>query len=276
MNELFTPVSVLQSLQHLPAFPQIVSQVLATLDDDNSSLDTLVKHLQHDPVLAGRILAAANASSQHGHRALGGISSAVSFIRMRRIGEIVVTTSLLDLTRHTRGTQLFHEHCLAVGVAAQILAQHFCIDPDRALVAGLLHDIGKLWMSYLHPTQHQQVNVLVRERANSQCEIEREIFGMDHAAIGGIIARHWQLPEDIIEAIAVHHQPEHPELGKLAAIIHVAESICNGLDIPYRDDNQVVDISTNAMGILGMGCTQDMDDLFGHIDARFQHAQHIL
>lgn len=276
MIEIFTPVSVLQSLPKLPAFPQIVAQVLAALDDEGSSLDTLVNHLQHDPVIAGRILAVANSSSQHGHRALGGIAAAVSFVGMRRIREIVLTTSLLDLSRQTRSTQLFREHCLAVGLCAQILAHQFSIDPDRALVAGLLHDIGKLWMSYLHHEQHQQVVALLHEKANTLCDVERSIFGMDHATIGGIIARHWQLPEDIIEAIAVHHQPDHPELGKLAAIIHVAESICNGLDLPHREDNQVVDISANALNILGMDWNDDMSDLLGRIDARFQHARSIM
>lgn len=271
-----SPETILDSLSALPAFPRVVSQVLATLDDDNSSMTMLVNHLQHDPVIAGRVLAAANASSEHGHHALGGVAAAASFIGMRRIREIVLTTSLLDLSRNARSSLLFRKHCLAVGIGAQELAKEFDMNQDYALVAGLLHDIGKLWMSYLHPQENRHVHEQLAEQPRPLCEVERQIFGLDHCAIGEIIARHWGLPEEIIEAIAVHHHPDKPDLGRLAAVIHVSEAICNGLDLPYRDDNQVIEISDQAIQIMGLDWKSDVSDLLGRMSARFQHGRLLL
>lgn len=270
-----TTDAVLASLSGLPAFPRIVTQVLATLDDDNSSMTTLVNYLQHDPVLAGRVLAAANAS-EHGHRAMGGIAAAVSFIGMRRIREIVLTTSLLDLSRHARCVQVFREHCLAVGICAQELARELSLDQDCALVAGLLHDIGKLWMTSLHPQVHRQVLDRLAAEPRPLCEVEQKVFGMDHCAIGETIARHWGLPESVVEAIAAHHDPDRPALGQLAAVIHVAEAISNGLDLPFRDDNQVIEVSAYALQVAGLDWNADMSDVLGRMDARFEHARPLM
>lgn len=267
-----TPEAILQSLPKLPAFPRIVTQILAVLDDDNASLSALVNHLQRDPVIAGRVLSAANAS-QFAHRSLGGVSAAVSFIGMRRVREIVLTTSMLDFSNSMRVPKFFWEHSLAVGICTQELAREFNMDEDRALVAGLLHDIGKLWMAYLHPQEEQKVQDMLASRPQPLCEAEREVFGMDHCAIGAIIARYWKLPEEIIEAITAHHRPDNPDLGKLAAATHVAEAICNGLDLPPRNDNQVIEISLPALQALEMDWNADMNDLLGRIDARFQHAR---
>lgn len=272
---LLTPETVLASLPRLPAFPTIVTQILGTLDDDNSSLNTLVNYLQRDPVLAGRVLAAANAS-QFAHRALGGISAAVSFIGMRRVREIVLTTSLLDFSRLARSTPFFWEHSLAVGICAQDLAREFGQDQDRALVAGLLHDIGKLWMSYLHPQESQQIHALMATQPRPLCEVERQIFGLDHCEIGQIIGQHWGLPEEIIESILRHHNPDLPQLSLLAAIVHVSEAISNGLDMPHRTDNQVIDISEHAIAVLGLDWNSDMKDLLGRMEARFLQMRSVL
>ncbi len=267
-----TPEAILATLPKLPAFPRIVTQIMAMLDDENSSMVALVNHLQRDPVITGRVLSAANAS-QFAHRSLGGVSAAVSFIGMRRIREIVLATSILDFSRSVAGPRFFWEHSLAVGICTQELAREFHLDEDRALVAGLLHDIGKLWIAYLHPQENQHVLDLLARQPRPLCEVEREIFGLDHCAIGAIIARYWRLPEEIIEAITAHHQQDNPNLGPLAAATHVAEAICNGLDLPARDDNQVITISAHALQALGLDWNADMTDLLGRIDARFQHAR---
>lgn len=271
-----TPETVLASLPKLPAFPGIVLRILESLDDDNSSISVLVTHLQRDPVIAGRVLSAANRSSQHGHRTMGSVSAAVSFIGMRRVREIVLETSLVDFSRQTRNSRFFWEHSLAVGICTQELAREFSLSADHALVAGLLHDIGKLWMSNLYPDRHQQVIDLMETQPRPLCEIEHDVFGMDHCEIGELVSRHWGLPEEITEAIARHHHPDSPTLGKLAAITHVAEAISNGLDLPWRDDNQVNELSEHALLTLGLDWKADVSDLLGRMEARFRFAGSLL
>lgn len=268
-----TADAVVASLPRLPAFPQIVLNILSVLDDENSSISVLINHLQRDPVIAGRVLAAANNSSQYAQRNMGGIATAVSFIGMRRVREIVLTTSLVDFSRQTSSSLFFLEHCLAVGIATQELAKEISLNPDRALIAGLLHDIGKLWMCHLYAEENQEVITHLNRHLQPLCEVEQAIFGMDHCKIGAVIAQYWGLPEDIIEAISLHHQVDVPDMKPLAAITHIAEAICNGLDFPYREDNQVVEISEQALQVIGLDWNSDLSDLFGRIDGRFQYAR---
>lgn len=267
-----TPEDVLASLPSLPAFPRIVLQIVEVLDDDNASLNALVNHLQRDPVIAGRVLSAANAS-RYGSRSLGGVSAAVSLIGMRRVREIVLTTSLLDFSRQTRAPQFYWEHSLAVGIACRELGHLLHLDEDRTLIAGLLHDIGKLWMIHLYPEPSLQLQLRLQQQPRPLCAVEQEIFGLDHCAIGAIIARHWQLPEDVIEAIANHHQYGLIEPGPLAAVTHVAEAICHALELPPRDDPQLIEVSAQALHQVGINWEADQSELLGAIEARFQHAR---
>ena len=81
------------------------------------------------------------------------------------------------------------------------------MDPKQAFLAGLVHDIGRLAMARLpepYQTQFQQLTEM-------GCEpflIERVLSGCSHAEAGSRALKIWGFPEDFIEAVAHHHQPE--------------------------------------------------------------------
>lgn len=258
----------------LPAFPRVIQELLAALDDDNASLATLARHIARDPVLTGRVLAAANQLLRHeGRPAVKDVYTAASLIGMTRIRHTVLTTSIAAFTRNLRGKAYFWEHSLAVGIGAQELARHTGLSLDHALVAGLLHDIGQLWMSYFHPEEFTAVRRLVEEERVPVCEAEKRHFSLDHCEIGGIIAEHWELPPEIATAIVAHHAPEpYASSEKLAAITHIAELISNALDLPYREVNRVAHVSSLASAVLGIDWNADQTPLFGAISARYRYA----
>ncbi|MDR2365132.1 MAG: HDOD domain-containing protein [Zoogloeaceae bacterium] len=261
------------SIDRLPAFPRIISELLTDLDDDNSSMLTLAQHVERDPVVAGRILSAANRILYYeGWPEVRDIYTAVSLIGFKRIREIVLTTGTASFAGHCRA-RFSWEHSLAVGIGAQELAPLVNVNPHVALVAGLLHDLGHLWMSCIHPLEFQRTRLLVEVHGKDVCAAERELFGFDHCVIGAVIAHHWRLPADVVAAIGHHHLPsDNAATQKLVAITHVAELIANALDLPCRDINRVTRLSPVAHKTLGVDWSQDCSALFGAIEARHQYA----
>lgn len=268
---------VVEQLQALPAFPAIVTRILETLDDERAALDLLEQYLQSDPVISARILSAANRLIRHsGREPVGDVHTAVSYLGLNRVHEVVVSTSLLDFAQNSRCTSVFWERSLAVGLCAQELARLAGADPDHALVAGLLHGVGILWLHVCHPHEYQQVLIEQQLHDGDRAEIERNLLGIDHLEIGRLLAEHWDLPGDIVQAIASHRTPPHGPLPPLVAVVHLATVICSGLDLPFQPDSDVRHLAPQALRSLGEDWMYKLPDLLGRLEVRFAQSRTLL
>lgn len=274
MPPLFKLEDIPETVVRLPAFPGVITELLEDLDDDSSSMLALAKHVERDPVVTGRILSAANRILRYeAWPEVRDVYTAVSLIGFSRIREIVLTTCIASFTGVFCSKRFYWGHSLAVGIGARELATMVGVDPNTALVGGLLHDVGQLWMSYSHPLEFQQVRLLVEVHGKEVCAAEREYFGFDHCQVGEIVGQHWKLPTDVIAAIANHHAPdEQAAKNKMVAITCMAEQIANALDLPCRDVNRVDDLSPAILNTLALDWNEDHFDLLGTIDARYQYA----
>ena len=75
---------------------------------------------------------------------------------------------------------------------------------DRLLVTALLHDIGKLVLMHAYPGYPRQVHGPART-PEERLHYERRELGVDHALVGGVLARRWNLPKAVASAIERHH-----------------------------------------------------------------------
>ncbi len=262
-------VQILEKAALLPAFPTVVSDLLASLDDENSTLGILSRLVAKDPVITARLLSLANSAAMagHGQQDRRDIQGAVSLIGLAKVRELALSLSLNSFAEQFGVGRYFWTHSVAVGVAAQELGRKCHFQPDYALVAGLLHDIGQLWMVRFHPETWQLVQRDVMNWDRDICEAERQHFGIDHTAVGEILAQHWNLPPALIFAIAHHHDGQVAG-EKLVALTHVAEAIVNALDLSAGNSARVTVLSDQACDLLGIDWQEDLGFLFGKIEAR--------
>lgn len=259
---------------NLPAFPRVVNDILQTLDDENATLGALVQFVERDPVITARIVAIANSAAMGGRHSgqLRDVNMAVSLIGLSRVREIVLAVSLADFAQKSQMSSYFWEHSVAVAITAQELGRFTHVSPDYALVAGLIHDIGQLWMARFYPLEFQMVRSTVNCSERGIIDVERQYFGMDHCEIGGILAERWGLPSVIVSALRNHHDPSQVLSEKLSDLIHVAEVFSNALDLTGREDNLVSQLSGEACRAINFDWNQDLAALFGKIEARTEHA----
>jgi putative nucleotidyltransferase with HDIG domain len=273
MSIRLTRAEVVEKSKLLPAFPSIVTQVLETIDDDNSTLGELVVHIEHDPVITARVVSLANGiSMQRRHQVkMGDVYTATSMIGMERLREVVVGLSMAEFARTAKLATRFWEHSVSVGVCAQELAKSVGLSTDYAFVAGLLHDMGQLWLSRFYPAEFAQACQLAEMGKMPIVEAERQKLGLDHCQIGGCIGELWGLPPLVQDAIQFHHHPL-PEMDTLVAVTHVAEVIANALNLGAGTGSQVTYLSAAACEKLHIDFTEDMQHLFGRMEARADFA----
>jgi putative nucleotidyltransferase with HDIG domain len=143
-------------------------------------------------------------------------------------------------------------HSLAAATIAHWLAVALRYpEPEEAYVAGLIHDIGKLVLDQHVEAAYDEVVETVREQGLEVWQAEEETFGIDHANVGGMIAREWQFPEMLVSAVQYHHSPglANPNgQQSLAAIINLANAYTPELaDIPNPLVGRIIDPETEVL-----------------------------
>ncbi|MBV5299707.1 MAG: HDOD domain-containing protein, partial [Rhodoferax sp.] len=270
-SPLITHDIVIKGSRSLPVFPRIINEILNTLDDPDANLNVLTRCINLDPVITARVLSVANMAAVRGRREseVSDIYTATSLVGMNRVRHIVMISSLGAFVGSITlggGPGKFWQHNVAVGVCCQELALHIAVPVcvDSALIAGLLHDIGQLWL-FGHNTG-----------AFQQCWHQALGRNVGIAEIGAWLAEYWALPAGIAAAIRSHHAPDcvkdaSPE-ANLIPLVHVAEVLSNALDLTGRTENRINTLSNAACLQLGLVWDADIRSLFGRMEARSCHA----
>ncbi len=254
----------------LPSLPEVVNYLIRALNDDSANLETLAHHINSDPAIVARLLAAANSVNTGLSKRVHSTGQAILLLGADRIANIVLASALIyRYDTHTSGfnARLLWQHSLGVATCSRVLAEQTGIDPELAFTSGLLHDIGQLLMHTASPTHFLQA---LDRHLNEDIPLfiaERAVFGYDHCDAGRVLASTWKLPTDIIDAIGAHHEPDgfSSEIGNL---IHIGECMSHALDLGEIPSNRVPDLSELACANLGLSWPKFANH-FAEIEARF-------
>jgi putative nucleotidyltransferase with HDIG domain len=275
MTPPFTMEQVLASAHSLPALPQIVTRILEMLGDEDANAETLSKHIVSDPAVVVRLLGAANAGALGASGRVDSVRQAIMLLGIGRVRDITLATAIIDRfkARPPFDAQRLWLHSVGVAVCAQEVARHAGLDVDVAYTAGLLHDIGQLLLFAFDPTAYSCVLQIRAERDIDIVVAEREYLGIDHAHVGGELARLWKLPEIVADAIAGHHATEDSEPeNEMADAVHVAEVLGHALDLGGGPNSRVPNLSDLSCARMGIDWRQ-LASKFPLIEARFASAR---
>ncbi|MHB1300471.1 MAG: HDOD domain-containing protein [Burkholderiales bacterium] len=264
---------VLETCQLLPVFPRIISEILHTIDDPNFNFNSLVRHVGHDPVLTGRVFSLANRAAANVHHDLQikDLYKATSLVGVAKLQKMVILASMSNHFNDASEAGMpeeFWARSLVTGICAQHVAAFAGASTDTALIAGILHNVGKLWLLRFEPEAYREIPDMNEDAGTlPPCQIERERFGVDHAVIGSWLGEIWSLPGQICEAIRYYRDPNSANENPYADVVHVAEVIGNALDLARCSHAHVNYLSEASCQRLGLIWDESADDLFGSIEA---------
>ncbi|MCC6442774.1 MAG: HDOD domain-containing protein [Armatimonadetes bacterium] len=109
-------------------------------------------------------------------------------------------------------------------------------------MAGLLHNIGELFLIFFFSGPMQEVRSVQRQQSIPDYEAEQVILGAPHTLVGQWIALHWNLPPVFDAAIEQHHRPDPDDDYFPAAAVHAAGILCN----PEADEEEWRDTPFDA------------------------------
>jgi putative nucleotidyltransferase with HDIG domain len=231
---------VVQGLERTPPLPHVLLNILTELDSLGSSAKSLGAIVSGEPVLTATLLRAANSAATGLSRDIISVDEAVAYLGYSTVRALVLKMQLAKLLPARRGrgydSEQLWQHSLVVSqVAGHLAARAGGVEPGLASTIGLLHDIGKLAINSLFPDI--VARLWERDAAGAADESflarERRLFGADHAFMGGFLAGQWKLPQELADAIRLHHLPGgawalknmSPELRRATQLVHVANQL---------------------------------------------------
>lgn len=247
---------IVSHIHSLPAMPAVALELLQTLSGGDPDVDALASRIARDQAITARVLRVANSPFYGLQMRVGSIHDAIVVLGFSAVRSLVLTSAVVTTLPAGKcagfSADRFWRHVLGTAVAAQALARPLRRKPESLFIAGLLHDIGRLVMLSANPEGFARVIDIATERDCHLVDVETEIFGCDHTAVGAAIAQHWNFPADIVEALAFHHNPAQTAPGSLAAIIHYADGIAKALDLEGAENTQMARLQPAAIDALGL------------------------
>jgi len=263
---------LLAALRNLPPLPSLVLELVESLGHEELSAAQLATKISQDQALAAKALRLANSSFYGRGRRVGSVSEAIGVLGLRTVRAVVTAAGLAGSFGHPVDFDhdAFWRHSLASALCAQALANELGRDDaDLAFTVGLLHDIGRLALASAFASAYAEVE---RWRCEQDCpadDAERAVLGIDHAEVGGAIARHWNFAPAIVDAIREHHTPPADSGLTLTGIAHVADAIAHALGLAGDADEAVPSLALPVWAACGLddaACQR----VFSRTEAQFE------
>jgi len=253
----------LERLDSMPTLPITLVPLLRYLEQPLDSLDMqqVVELIAQDKALSAQCLHLAN-SPLFGHwKEVDSIRAAVMTLGLQRMRDIAVSCSVLSLLPKGKTSVdpvVFWEHSLGCAlVSRQFALKIKFANPDKAYLAGLLHDIGIVAHIWICPKDFQTTMDLAFSQHIPLHEAEQATLGLTHCTTGRIVAERWHLPADLVTVAGGHHDVSANATDRdLVALVALSDLLCRmgGLGYGYAEERQVDFLREPGFAILQQEC----------------------
>jgi putative nucleotidyltransferase with HDIG domain len=247
-----------------PGMPATAAKLMPLLQSPNAGVDQIEDVLKYDPGLTANLLKLTNSAYFGLPSQVSSVRQAVLLLGWKRLLQLVMTMCMSAIMKKpVPGYDLpqgeLWRHSVAVSVAADLLVKSLSIDDaDEVFTAALLHDIGKMVLGSYVLGDLDKIEEMVTKGISFEVA-EYVVLGTNHPAVGARILQSWSLPQELVNAVRWHHDPDNCQKQCLLSdVVHVANLMGRRIGYGKGRNGQAAEPSFEVTERLGLSQ--------GHID----------
>jgi putative nucleotidyltransferase with HDIG domain len=244
-SEVLTPEQLVQRVAGLVSLPEVCTRVTEMVDDPRCSAAQIGKVIGRDAALTARLLKIVNSAFYQFPSRVETVSRAITIIGYRELRDLVFAATVSGMFERIGGDLVdidaFWRHGIYCGILSRSIAKKCgVLHSERLFVAGLMHDIGKLIMSYNLPEQVREAQRIVADSQVPMYQAEQQVIGFDHAQVGAELMKSWQFPLSHQYVARFHHDMKAADDFNLeTATVHLANVIAHIAEVGLEDERRL-------------------------------------
>jgi len=210
------------SVKDLPVLPRTYQALRQKLAEPEACIRDVVHIVEQDVAISAKILQLVNSAFFGLPREVSSVRSAVGFLGIEMVQNLVLSAGVF--TVFDKLVQLPGFSCEELQAHSQLTAKIAGQIPASAhvrgvaVVAGMLHDVGKLVPATRAPAHFNRALEGAEAEKLPLYVVETELIGVSHAEVGAYLLGIWGLPSPVVEAVAHHHHPARVPQDSLDAV----------------------------------------------------------
>jgi putative nucleotidyltransferase with HDIG domain len=250
---------LIKEIHNLKPVPAVANQLLAVVDEPDSSMEDIANVIQYDPVITADILKTCNSAFFGLKHPAESIKDAVNMMGTDQIIELALLKSGADtLSGSQEGYGLEAGDMWRYSVSSAVIAKRVAVkmslkSKNTIFTSALLKDIGKIILEKHVRHASKKINDFVKNRNFSFQEAEKKVFGIDHAELGAMIAKMWKFSPKMVKIIRHHHLSDETMIkDREISAVYLADCICMMMGAGVGMDGLAYRFKNEAMNKLGM------------------------
>lgn len=249
----------------LPSIPEVAHQLIKTLNDDDAGVKEIGDLIAQDPALSAKLLRLANSAQFGLPRGVSSLDDAIQMVGMAKVRSLALGACMSDAFPALPGLnqQTFWQASMACAAYAQWLATALDMDSQQAWLTGMMLRLGELLIGQANPDTLAEIEKLPQQ-PGGRWERERRLTGFSEGEITAELARRWNFPMQIVQALERSYDPlVEQAFSRLGAVVNLAGILA---DVPDANAQAVDHLPPDVMAKLTLD-TRWMKATFPSADA---------
>ncbi len=218
----------------LPVMSEVARALVRTLNDNDATAGEVQKIIAQDPALTANLLRQANSASFGLSRQVESLERAIAVLGMSQVRALALATSFRSTFPAVEGFSRaeFWKSSMACAAYAQWLAKRAEMDGQQAWLIGMMLRLGELLIGQRSPDALAEIEA-PPHRARVRWEREQSLLGFDEAQVTAVLARRWNFPQAIVDALQNASSPMTAKpFDGLGAAVHLAALLADNPHAP--------------------------------------------
>lgn len=236
---------LISRLTKIPSVPSVYRQLVDELERSEPCLSRVAELVARDVAMITKLLHLVNSAFFGAPRRIQSPAHAVAMLGLDLLRPLVLSFGVFAQFHDERSSalslsEIVNRSLQLSRLAARIVADlkpNDCRMMEDALLAGMIADVGLLVLASQKDLPYREMIESARGGTDRLYELERARWQVNHAGVGAYLLGLWGLPDQIVEAVAFHHEPQlcRSERPNALTAVHLADALLSETAVEQQD-----------------------------------------